>query len=45
MGDFDNKEEESFLDAAYHQRKESNSKTTNFGIGQKAIMNKKKKHG
>jgi ATP-dependent RNA helicase RhlE len=38
-------EEESFLDAAYHQRKESNSKTTNFGIGQKAIMNKKKKHG
>lgn len=38
-------EEEAFMDAAYHQRKESNSKTTNFGIGQKAIMNKKKKHG
>lgn len=38
-------EEKGFLDAAYHQRKESNSKTTNYGIGQKAIMNKKKKHG
>ena len=38
-------EEEAFNDAAFHKRKESNSKTTNFGIGQKAIMNKKKKHG
>ena len=38
-------EEEAFLDAAFHQRKESNAKTTNYGVGQKAIMNKKKKHG
>jgi ATP-dependent RNA helicase RhlE len=38
-------EEQAFLDAAFHQRKESNAKTTNYGIGQKAIMNKKKKHG
>ena len=38
-------EEEDQLDSAYHKRKESNSKTTNYGIGQKAIMNKKKKHG
>jgi ATP-dependent RNA helicase RhlE len=38
-------EEDAFLDAAFHQRKESNAKTTNYGIGQKAIMNKKKKHG
>jgi ATP-dependent RNA helicase RhlE len=37
-------DEEAFRDAAFHKRKESNSKTTNFGIGQKAIMNKKKKH-
>jgi ATP-dependent RNA helicase RhlE len=37
-------EQEDFHDAAFHKRKESNSKTTNFGIGQKAIMNKKKKH-
>jgi len=38
-------DEEAFQDAAFHKRKESNAKTTNFGIGQKAIMNKKKKHG
>jgi ATP-dependent RNA helicase RhlE len=38
-------EDENHRDAAYHKKKESNSKTTNFGIGQKAIMNKKKKHG
>ncbi|MES2418743.1 MAG: DEAD/DEAH box helicase [Bacteroidota bacterium] len=38
-------EEESYLDAAFHKKKEHNSKTTNYGIGQKAIMNKKKKHG
>ena len=37
-------EEESYHDAAFHKRKESNSKTSNFGIGQKALMNKKKKH-
>jgi len=37
--------DENYQDAAFHKRKESNSKTTNFGIGQKAIMNKKKKHG
>ncbi len=41
----DQEEEEDYHDAAFHKRKESNSKTTNFGIGQKAIMNKKKKHG
>lgn len=38
-------EEEAYQDAAFHKRKESNTKTSNFGIGQKAIMNKKKKHG
>ncbi len=29
---------------AYHEKKESNSKTYNYGIGQKAKMNMKKKH-
>jgi ATP-dependent RNA helicase RhlE len=38
-------EEEAYQDTAFHKRKESNAKTTNYGIGQKAIMNKKKKHG
>ena len=38
-------EEEIFQEAAFHKKKESNAKTANFGIGQKAIMNKKKKHG
>ncbi len=38
-------EEEAFQDAAFHKKKERNAKTANFGIGQKAIMNKKKKHG
>ena len=38
-------EEEAYQDAAFHKRKESNAKTANYGIGQKAIMNKKKKHG
>jgi ATP-dependent RNA helicase RhlE len=37
-------EEEDINDAAFHKRKESNSKLTNFGIGQKAVMNKRKKH-
>ncbi len=30
---------------AYHEKKESNSKTHNYGIGQKAKMTMKKKHG
>lgn len=30
---------------AFHEKKESNSKTHNYGIGQKAKMNMKKKHG
>ncbi len=38
-------QENAYRDAAFHKKKESNSKTTNYGIGQKAIMNKKKKHG
>lgn len=38
-------EEEAYQDAAFHKKKEGNAKTSNFGIGQKAIMNKKKKHG
>lgn len=38
-------EQEAYHDAAFHKRKESNAKTANYGIGQKAIMNKKKKHG
>lgn len=38
-------EQEAYQDAAFHKRKESNAKTSNYGIGQKAIMNKKKKHG
>ncbi len=38
-------EQETYQDAAFHKRKESNAKTANYGIGQKAIMNKKKKHG
>ncbi|MBC7615967.1 MAG: DEAD/DEAH box helicase [Pedobacter sp.] len=38
-------EEEAYQDAAFHKRKDSNTKTSNYGIGQKAIMNKKKKHG
>lgn len=38
-------EEEAYQDAAFHKRKDSNAKTSNYGIGQKAIMNKKKKHG
>lgn len=38
-------EEEAFQEAAFHKKKERNAKTANFGIGQKAIMNKKKKHG
>lgn len=37
-------EEDAFQEAAFHKKKESNAKTSNFGIGQKAIMNKKKKH-
>ena len=38
-------QEAAFQEAAFHKKKESNAKTSNFGIGQKAIMNKKKKHG
>lgn len=38
-------QEEAFQEAAFHKKKERNAKTANFGIGQKAIMNKKKKHG
>lgn len=30
---------------AYHDKKEGNTKNYNYGIGQKAVMNKKKKHG
>jgi ATP-dependent RNA helicase RhlE len=41
----ENEETETFNDAAFHKRKDSNTKTSNYGIGQKAIMNKKKKHG
>ena len=37
-------EEDAFQEAAFHKKKESNAKTSNFGIGQKAITNKKKKH-
>lgn len=37
-------EEEAFRESAFHKKKESNAKTTNYGIGQKAIMNKKRKH-
>lgn len=42
------KEEDDYLPqggGAFHERKESNSKTHNYGIGQKAKMNMKKKHG
>jgi ATP-dependent RNA helicase RhlE len=38
-------EEEAFLEAAFQKKKESNAKTTNFSSGEKAKMNKKKKHG
>ncbi|MDQ7948370.1 MAG: DEAD/DEAH box helicase [Pedobacter sp.] len=37
-------EEESPYGAAFHQKKASNAKTTNYGIGKKAVMNKKRKH-
>lgn len=40
------KPDEDFIDeSAFHKKKASNSKTFNYGIGQKAIMNKKRKHG
>lgn len=32
-------------DSAFHKKKESNSKTFNYGIGDKRKMNKKKKYG
>lgn len=38
-------EEEAFRKAAFHEKKKSNAKTSNFGAGEKAVMSKKKKHG
>lgn len=38
-------EEEAFRNAAFQPKKESNAKTTNFSSGEKAKMNKQKKHG
>lgn len=38
-------EEELIDEISFHKKKASNSKTFNYGIGQKAIMNKKRKHG
>lgn len=38
-------EEEAFRNAAFQPKKESNAKTTNFSSGEKAKMNKAKKHG
>lgn len=38
-------EEEAFRNAAFQQKKESNAKTTNYSSGEKARMNKQKKHG
>ena len=37
-------EDEQLTGAAFHQKKVSNSKTYNYGSGQKAKMNNKKKH-
>lgn len=36
--------DDAYIDHAFHQKKESNAKTTNYGMGQKLVMNKKKKH-
>lgn len=38
-------EEEAFRNAAFQPKKESNAKTTNYSSGEKAKMNKQKKHG
>lgn len=38
-------EEEAFRNAAFQPKKESNAKTTNYSSGEKARMNKQKKHG
>ncbi|MGE6220610.1 DEAD/DEAH box helicase [Nubsella zeaxanthinifaciens] len=38
-------EEEAFKNAAFQPKKESNAKTTNYSSGEKARMNKQKKHG
>lgn len=38
-------EQEAFRKAAFHEKKKSNAKTSNFGAGEKAVMSKKKKHG
>lgn len=38
-------EEEAFRNAAFQPKKESNAKTTNYSSGEKAKMNKAKKHG
>jgi ATP-dependent RNA helicase RhlE len=38
-------EEEAFRNAAFKPKKESNTKTTNYSSGEKARMNKQKKHG
>lgn len=37
-------EEEAFRNAAFQQKKESNAKTTNYSSGEKARMNKQRKH-
>lgn len=37
--------EEDFKSGAFHQKKESNAKTTNIGGGKKAALDKKRKHG
>lgn len=37
--------EEVFKAGAFHQKKESNAKTTNIGAGKKAALGKKRKHG
>jgi ATP-dependent RNA helicase RhlE len=38
-------EEEAYRNAAFQQKKESNAKTTNYSSGEKAKMNKQRKHG
>lgn len=38
-------EEEAFKNAAFQPKKDSNAKTTNYSSGEKAKMNKAKKHG
>ncbi len=38
------REEENILDKAFHLKKSSNAKTTNYGMGEKLKMNKRKKY-